>query len=113
MPDYINYRLLIRYDNYAAYETYDKDMQEILEAKYSELGATDIQRSYVSPSLPLLLINSFKAPEDVPLDELRDIKLGENITTDIQPMDEAGSIDIIDVEVYSTECYRNTGLLVH
>lgn len=56
---------------------------------------------------------SFKAPEDVPLDELRDIKLGENITTDIQPMDEAGSIDIIDVEVYSTECYRNTGLLVH
>jgi len=28
-------------------------------------------------------------------------------------MDEAGSIDIIDVEVYSTECYRNTDLLVH
>lgn len=31
---------------------------------------------------------SFEAPDDVPLDELKDVILGENITTDIQPMDE-------------------------
>ncbi|OJJ83489.1 uncharacterized protein ASPGLDRAFT_48039 [Aspergillus glaucus CBS 516.65] len=88
MPDYIKYKLLIRYGNYAAYETYDKDIQEILGTKYGELGATDIQPSYVGPSLPLLSISSFEAPDDVPLDELKDVILGENITTDIQPMGE-------------------------
>lgn len=31
---------------------------------------------------------SFEAPDDVPLDELKDVILGENITTDIQPMGE-------------------------
>lgn len=32
----------------------------------------------------------FEATEDVPLHELRDVKLGDNITTDIQSMDEYG-----------------------
>lgn len=30
----------------------------------------------------------FEAPDDAPLDEMKIVILGENITTDIQPMDE-------------------------
>ncbi|ODM21843.1 hypothetical protein SI65_02687 [Aspergillus cristatus] len=83
MSEYVQYRLQIRYENYDAYEKYDKDIQNILETKYGELGATHIQQCYVSPSVRLLLVTSFEAPDGI-LDELRSVKLGEGIATDIR-----------------------------
>ncbi|BCR86865.1 uncharacterized protein ACHE_30852A [Aspergillus chevalieri] len=83
MSEYVQYKLQIRYENYDAYEKYDKDIQDTLETKYGELGATHIQRCYVSPSVRLLLVTSFEAPDGI-LDELRSVKLGEGIATDIR-----------------------------
>ncbi|OJJ83486.1 uncharacterized protein ASPGLDRAFT_48037 [Aspergillus glaucus CBS 516.65] len=83
MTDYVQYKLQIRYENYDAYEKYDEDIQDILESKYGELGATHIQQCYVSPSIRLLLVTSFEAPDGI-LSELRSVKLGEGIATDVQ-----------------------------
>ncbi|EYE91205.1 uncharacterized protein EURHEDRAFT_381255 [Aspergillus ruber CBS 135680] len=83
MIDYVQYKLQIRYENYDSYEKYDQDIQDILETKYGKLGATHIQQCYVSPSIRLLLVTSFEAPDGI-LSDLKSVKLGEGIATDIQ-----------------------------
>ncbi|BCR86862.1 uncharacterized protein ACHE_30849A [Aspergillus chevalieri] len=61
------YQVLIRYEHHKAFMKYDSNIQNIIEDKFGEMGATDIERYHMSPNFPLLLVTTYAGrPSPVP-----------------------------------------------
>lgn len=79
------YTLKVKYENPGAYQQFGRDIQNTVKTKYGEKGAWDFKQLIAEPgSFPPTQFTIFEVPEDVSLDELLEVKLGEGVSTDIE-----------------------------
>ncbi|EYE95150.1 uncharacterized protein EURHEDRAFT_386473 [Aspergillus ruber CBS 135680] len=81
-------RLAIGYNAPAAYEKYGKDIWDLVETKFGELGIEEFGPFRSAQSYPPVQFVGLEVPYNVSIYDLRSVKLGEGIWTDVSVVDE-------------------------
>ncbi|KAF7587817.1 hypothetical protein BBP40_006669 [Aspergillus hancockii] len=76
------FTILIRYDSLDAYQQHGSKIEQMTKDKYAEKGATEKTLFITTRSLPPIHTTSFIAPENVSMEDLKDVKFPDGVQVD-------------------------------
>ncbi|KAB8259721.1 hypothetical protein BDV32DRAFT_150141 [Aspergillus pseudonomiae] len=77
------FTILISYDTVEIYQQYGSIIEQMTKDKFAEKGATE-QTLFISMrSMPPIHTTSFVAPENVTVDDLKEVQFPEGVHVDI------------------------------